>query len=195
MKKEARDYLNTEYNYFRKAYEIQFTHFMGVFYFWTAVVTAPVAAGLLSSKDNLNSPAFPILLGLIAFIGLFLSAKMFDIRCSQLKYILLMNQVRAALYFDIQADLPKNYKLPFPSSKDLRIVALTDFGMMMAITMSLLDAILFGFAALPLLLRSTGFSWWAFGIYWLVGMLIYVMFVLRKVPKPSNDHERKDSKS
>ncbi|MDP1624216.1 MAG: hypothetical protein Q8L64_00450 [bacterium] len=78
MKKDARDYLNTEYNNFQKAYEIQFTHFMGVFYFWIGVATAPVAAGLLS-KHELDSPVLPILLALVAFIGLFLSAKMFDI--------------------------------------------------------------------------------------------------------------------
>ena len=52
MKKDARDYLNAQLDYFQKASEIQFTHFMGVFYFWTLVVSAPVTAGLLTSSGE-----------------------------------------------------------------------------------------------------------------------------------------------
>src|SRR5208337_1741847 len=111
-------------------------------------------------------PAFPILLGLVAVIGLLLAAKMFDIRCSQLRYISMMNRVRAALYLDIKDDLPRSYKLPFPPSNDLRKTALTDFGVIMAVTMSALDAVFFGFALPPLLKSGTGFSWYDFGIFW-----------------------------
>ena len=32
MNQDTRDYLNNELHFFEKAYEIQFTHFMGVFY-------------------------------------------------------------------------------------------------------------------------------------------------------------------
>jgi hypothetical protein len=187
MNKDTRDYLNAEFDYFQKSYEIQFTHFMGVFYFWTIVVTAPVTAGLLS-KDNLNTPAFPILLGFVAFIGLFLAAKMFDIRCSQLRYISTMNRVRSALYQDSKDDLPKNYEIPFPPSTNLRRTALTDFGMVMAITMSALDAALFGFAAPPLLQNDTGFSWWAFGIFGIIGILTYLILVFSRVPEPPKEH-------
>lgn len=187
MKKETRDYLNAEFDYFQKSYEIQFTHFMGVFYFWTIVVTAPITAGLLSTKGSLSSPAFPILLGLVAVVGLFLATKMFDIRCSQLRYISMMNRVRATLYLGIKEDLPKSYKLPFPPSNDLRKTALTDFGMVMAITMSALDATFFGFAAPPLLQGSTGFSWCAFGISWFVGIATYLLLIFLRVPEPAKE--------
>lgn len=97
MDKDARDFLNSQLEFFQKSAELQFTHFMGVFYFWTLVVSAPVTAGLLTSSDKNADSRLGILLLLTAVLGLFLSAKMFDIRCSQLKYIAEINQIRDIL--------------------------------------------------------------------------------------------------
>ena len=103
MEKDARDYLNAEIGYFQKAAELQFTHFMQVFYFWTAIVTAPITAGLVFANAEITAhPVFPIFLALIALLGWFLSAKMFDIRCSQLKYLANINDTRGALYDGIK---------------------------------------------------------------------------------------------
>ena len=78
MEKDARDYLHEELSYFEKSAEVQFTHFMQVFYFWTAVVTAPITAGLLVKQGaDAFQFALPLILVLIAPLGWFLSAKMF----------------------------------------------------------------------------------------------------------------------
>jgi hypothetical protein len=181
MNKEAHDYLIAELKFYQKAYEIQFTHFMGVFYFWSVVVTAPATAGLLTFSGDANYPAFPILLVLIALMGWFLSAKMFDIRCSQLKYISKMNYVRYTLYQDAKANLPESYKHPFPPDTDFRKTAFTDFGMIMAIVMSALDSTFLGFA-LPLLQGSGGYNWDTFTIYFLFGIATYFAIVLWRLP-------------
>lgn len=189
MNQDTRDYLNNELHFFEKAYEIQFTHFMGVFYFWTIVVTAPVTAGLLATKGIGGDLTLSILLLLVAFLGWFLAAKMFDIRCSQLRYISMINQVRWTLYQDVKKNLPKSYVIPFVINTNVRKTAFTDFGMSMAIAMSALDAILLGFA-LPFLLQdNTGFNWWAFTFYFIFGFATYLFLVITRVPKPPKEQK------
>ena len=82
---EAITYFKAEIEQYQKDYEIQFNHFMGVFYFWIGIVSVPATAGLLTKKvppENLALLSF-----LIAILGYFVSAKMYDVRCSQLRYI------------------------------------------------------------------------------------------------------------
>lgn len=181
MKKDAIDYLNTELNNFQKASELQFSHFMGVFYFWTLVVSAPVTAGLLTSSNRQYT--LGILLLLTAFLGLFLSAKMFDIRCSQLRYIAEINRIRGLLYSGIKKDIPKGYEISFPPNKDLRRTALSDFGLIMAITMSALEAVFFGFA-LPLIQGKNEFNYLGFIVFVLTGIAIYIIIIFWRGPKP-----------
>src|SRR5690606_6405700 len=142
---------NNELNYFQKASEMQFEHFMKVFYFWTIVVTAPITAGLLSDDSKINSPTFGMLLLLIGLIGFFLTLKIFDIRCSQLRYIAKINQIRAILYMQIKKDNLDLYQELIPPNNDLRKTALEDFGWKMALTMSFLNAVILGFAVPHLL--------------------------------------------
>lgn len=191
MEKDARDYLNAEIGYFQKAAELQFTHFMQVFYFWTAVVTAPITAGLLFTRTDLTSnPVFPIFLALIALLGWFLSAKMFDIRCSQLKYLAIINYYRGALYNGVKGHLPRNYNLPYPPETDLRNEAFKDFGPFMAFTMSGINAVYLGFG-INLLYSQTTFNWYAFIIFFLFGFSTYYALLMWRGPRP----QKKDEKS
>src|SRR5688500_18340280 len=133
MDNAARDYLRIELDHFQKNAETQFTHFMGVFYFWTAVVTAPVTAGL-AKRDEIDPEALGSLLFLIAVLGGFLAAKMFDIRCSQLRYLVYLNRIRSKLFehakkVNAREKLFTNYDHPFPPAEDLRKGAKSDFGM------------------------------------------------------------------
>ena len=66
------------------------------------------------------------------------------------------------------------------------IMSLTDFGMFMAVTMSTLDAVIFGFAASPLLQIGTDFNWYAFGIFEIIGIAIYFLLVFTRVPLPTS---------
>ncbi len=184
MNNDARDYLKTELEFFNKAYEIQFDHFMRVFYFWTVIVTAPISAGLLTISNPLESDVFQLLLMLIAIMGWFLSAKMFDIRCSQLRYVSIMNEVRELFYRDAKNSLPKSYEHPLPAARDLRQEAMTDFGIWMAFTMSFLDAVFFAFAVPYFLSVGPEFNWRAFVVYFLFGISTYFYLVSRRVPKP-----------
>lgn len=120
---------------------------------------------------------------LTTFLGLFLSAKMFDIRCSQLKYISEINQIRGILFKDIKGDSLKGYKTSFPPNKNLRHVALKDFGRTMAITMSALEAVFFGFA-LHLLQGKSGFNYCGAILFFIIGLAIYILFILLRVPEP-----------
>ena len=137
-----REVLLNEYYFMQKAYELQFTHFMGVFYFWIPVVTLPTSAGVLA---NLGSR--PVHLGLlfcfIALIGFFLTAKMFDIRRSQVRYLERINKLRAALWgiYEVEG---RTRIAPMGREADLTRIALTDFGRTMAITMSAVHATLTG---------------------------------------------------
>ncbi len=182
MTDEAREFLRGEYDALHKmAYESQFNHFMGVFYFWIAVVTFPATAGLIASSGTFEQ--FGSLLVLLAILGAFLSTKMFDIRCSQLKYIVMMNEIRYHLHSDVKNDLPRDFDLPFDRNADLRKVALTDFGMAMAVVMSLVNgayafsaAKLLGASSCPASLLGVGFALFCLGLY--------VAFILKKVPRP-----------
>jgi hypothetical protein len=192
MNKKAHEYLIAELNIYQKAYKIQFTHFMNVFYFWTAVVTAPVT--VLTSSGNTNQSYFPLLLILIAILGFFLSLKMFDIRCSQLRYTSDMNFLRHFLYKEVKGNLPENYEHLYPPDTNLRKTARKDFGKWMAIIMSLLDSTYFCFG---LILLQAGFSLASayhiiiiilFVIFSIIfcyfGIWIYFHFVNQKVPEP-----------
>src|SRR5947207_9959937 len=93
----TKDVLLEEYRFMQKAYALQFSHFMGVFYLWIPLVSLPVGAGAFA---NLGSRPFPLgfLLIFIAAIGLLLSAKMFDIRRSQIRYLERTNKLREVLW-------------------------------------------------------------------------------------------------
>lgn len=188
MTENTRDYFQREYNAFLKAYEIQFTHFMGVFYFWIAVVTFPATAGLIASNHALSRPSFALLLHTLALLGFFLAAKMYDIRCSQLRYIVYMNEARKRLFEMIpEKDQPHDYK---PPGKDFRPIktALRDFGMIMAVVMSIVNAAYTGYA---LYIQTTqigpsiryGLGMLAFGV------VMYVLFVWRKLRSKNKAQE------
>jgi hypothetical protein len=70
--------LLSEYEFLQKSFELQFNHFMAVFYFWIAVITAPISASLISNlgaQDLVKPLIYAILCFLVAFIGFFLSLK------------------------------------------------------------------------------------------------------------------------
>jgi hypothetical protein len=190
MEKDALDYLKVEIGYFQKATELQFTHFMQVFYFWTAIVTLPITAGLLFSQTEItSSPVFPVFLVLIALLGWFLSAKMYDIRCSQLKYLTIINYIRGALFNGVKGHLPKNYSLPYPPGTDLRNEAFKDFGPLMAFAMSAIDAVYLGFG-IALLNRQSAFNWCASILYFMIGFGTYYALMMWRGPKPQREDEK-----
>ena len=189
MKDEAREFLRIEHDtLFKMAYESQFNHFMGVFYFWIAVVTFPGTAGLIANSATLDNEQFGWLLALIATVGVFLSAKMYDIRCSQLKYIVKINEVRYQLHAEVKADFSKDYNATFNWSRSLRNVALTDFGMAMAIVMSLVNGA-YSFVAASLLGNAKYCSVLVGCGIGLLSLGLYIAFVLKKVPEQSLQHE------
>ncbi|HEY9152959.1 MAG TPA: hypothetical protein VIN60_08755 [Anaerolineales bacterium] len=189
MPDDVREFLKGEYECAQKTYEVQFNHFMGVFNFWIALITLPSAAGIITlmakgptETDAITSPDHfvGLLLAILGVIGMFLSAKMFDIRKAELGYIDDMNHARGALYDQIH-DLPETYKPRFLGDQDLQKVACEDFGKWMAIVMSTVNAIYIGgalwyfvpslFLALPIAVLTL-----------LFGCGTYVDLVIRKVP-------------
>jgi hypothetical protein len=200
MKKEEIDFLSSELNYFQKLSEERFSHFMQVFYFWTAIVTAPITAGLILNQGAFTSnAAFPFFLFLIAILGWFLSAKMFDIRCSQLGYINDLNYIRRRFYIGLHKDFQTSYIIPqFDKNlmaKDLRDAAKHDFGIWMAITMSILDGVYFGVGLYLLLgqdIISFVFSFLIASAFSLCGIIIYYHFVDKRVPSNLYVKPRKD---
>jgi len=144
-----KDVLLDEYRFMQKSYELQFTHFMGVFYFWIAVVSLPTGAAVVA---NLGSKPVPLglLFCFIALIGFFLSAKMFDIRRSQVRYVERTNQLRAALWLRYKIKDETGIE-PMGEGADLVKIALTDFGRTMAVTMSAVHGVLIGIGIWPLL--------------------------------------------
>lgn len=137
-----KDVLLNEYCFMQKAYELQFTHFMGVFYFWIPAVTLPTSAVVLA---NLGSRPVPLglLFCFIALIGFFLSAKMFDIRRSQVRYLERTNKLRGALWGRYRVEYWTGIA-PMGKEADLTRIALTDFGRTMALTMSAVHGALTG---------------------------------------------------
>ena len=93
MSEELRKFFERESDIFLKYYEIQFNHFMRVFYFWIAVITLPATAGLIAGNGKLFQENIALLLYLLAIVGILLSLKMYDIRCSQLRYIILISSL------------------------------------------------------------------------------------------------------
>ena len=59
MNADTHEYFKIELEHFRKLSELQFTHFMGVFYFWIGVVTFPATAGLLTTDIEPPQKALP----------------------------------------------------------------------------------------------------------------------------------------
>lgn len=184
MKKETREYLNNQFNYFQKVSELQFDHFMKVFYFWTIIVTAPLSAVLVSDTSKINSPTFGILLLLIGSTGVFLTGKLFDIRGSQLRYIAQINQIRYIFEAEIKInDKLYFYESLFPPCKNLQNTAYTDFGMNMAFTMSFINAIFLGFS-LVVLFHNYILGLLTFITALILGIIWYRDFVKLKVPPP-----------
>lgn len=138
----VKDILLDEYRFMQKSYELQFTHFMGVFYIWIPLVSLPVGAGVLS---NLGSKplALGFLLLFIGVLGFLVSAKMFDIRGAQIRYLKRTNELREALWkrYDIQKETQIE---PLGKGVDLVRIARTDFGLTMALTMSAVHGVLIG---------------------------------------------------
>ena len=185
---KLKDYFIAEYEAWLKSYEVQFTHFMGVFYFWMAVVTFPATAGLIASQHQLSPGKFALLLHFLALLGFFLLAKMSDIRCSQLKYVRNMNEARYNLYEYAKQKLPANYVPPFAKNPNVRKIALTDFGLIMAIAMSAVNAAYTGYA----LYLNSGDAYRSicYGAYaWGVGFLIYFCFVWFKLRPPKRQKQ------
>lgn len=134
MDKEKDDFLRTEYEFLNKAYEIQFTHFMGVFYFWIAVIGIPTTAGIITNHSDI------LCIG-AGLMGVFLSAKMFDHRHSQYWYIAKMNELRN--HFWLKFDIEKVDKIEMAGKNaDLKKAARKDFGVKMAWIMSIFNSAL-----------------------------------------------------
>jgi hypothetical protein len=181
----VREYFKTELEHFQKAYELQFNHFMGVFYFWIGVVTLPSTAGLLTTGKNIPLENLALLSLLIAIVSLFTSLKMFDIRCSQLIYTFHMNEIRHQIYDALQKEIP-SYEHPFPNSTDLRDRAHQDFGAIMAFVMSVVNAIFFGFSIYAFF-KILSLSIFASLIWFLIGSFSYRLMVDKRVPKPNTE--------
>lgn len=166
-------FLISEYEFLQKAYEVQFNHFMGVFYFWVAVITAPITAGLVSE------PKLEQTLGIIciavASLGFFLSVKMFDIRKSQLRYTNKMNEIRG--FFWRKYKIEERYLLiPLGKNTNLAKISKTDFGMYMALTMSLVHGGLF-FVSLRLFYVSLFLSLLGGALLLLINVWLYFKFM------------------
>ncbi|MCK4823460.1 hypothetical protein KA005_47350 [bacterium] len=185
---KTKDYFIAEYEAWLKSYEVQFTHFMGVFYFWVAVVTFPATAGLIANQHHLSSGNFALLLYFLALIGFFLLAKMSDIRCSQLKYVRNMNEARYHLYKDAKEELPDSYDPRYVRNLNVREIALTDFGLIMAIVMSAVNAAYTGYASY-LSSGATSRSTWYGVCAWVFGFLIYFCFVWFKLRPPKHQKQ------
>ena len=182
MNEEIRGYYKTELEHFQKAFKLQFNHFMGVFYFWIGVVTLPATAGLLTTEKAIPSDNLALLSLLIAIVSLFASKKMFDIRCSQLKYTFFINEIRQQLY-DVVHEGISSYSHPYPNTTNLREEARKDFGAKMAFVMSLVNAIFFGFS-IHLFFGEMLFSAGALLLWFLIGFYAYFVMVNKRVPEP-----------
>ncbi len=152
---EKESFLRIEYEFLAKAYEVQFTHFMGVFYFWIAVIGAPTTAGVIAKVVNVGF----LCIG-SGLLGIFLAAKMFDIRHSQFRYIAKMNELRGRFWSKF--DIMKNDKIEMlGKDTDLEKIARTDFGIIMAWVMSLINGLLIAggvFLLRPLNLAAFNFA-------------------------------------
>lgn len=137
-----KEILLDEYRFMQKSYELQFTHFMAVFYIWIPIVTLPVGAGVLANLGQ-RPRSLGFLFIFVAVIGILLSLKMFDIRRSQVRYLQRVNSLREALW-ERYAIESETKIAPLGRGVDLIHVARRDFGLIMAITMSCVHAVLVG---------------------------------------------------
>jgi len=141
MAQEKEAFLRTEYEFLAKAYEVHFSHFMGVFYFWVGVIGAPTAASAIT--DSLpNSFSAGVTVGAIWFgagiLGSFLTWKLYDLRASQFRYIAKMNELRARFWKVFKIEKLENVEM-LGKAADLEEVARKDFGVYMARFMSLVN--------------------------------------------------------
>ena len=175
--------LLSEYEFLHKSFELQFNHFMGVFYFWIAVITAPISASLISNlgaQDSVKPLIYGILCFLVAFIGLFLSIKMFDIRRSQLRYAQKLNELRA-YFWQTYIKEEKLIPLGMENGKwvDVFQKARTDFGQKMALTMSLVHGILVLVGLSQLIVYFLSLNGLPIQLIYFIGIFIGIMvFVL-----------------
>jgi len=183
MTEEIREYFKTELEHFQKSFELQFNHFMGVFYFWIGVVTLPATAGLLTTDKDMPLENLAFLSLLIAIVSLFTSAKMFDIRCSQLKYAFYINEIRQQIYDAVQTGIP-SYKHPFPDNSNLREQARKDFGAKTALVMSVVNAVFFG-VSVHLFFEVLSLSILASLLWFLIGSSTYFVMINKRVPEPN----------
>src|SRR5205085_11206773 len=120
-----------------------FTHFMQVFVVWVGVVTAPLTLSILA---NLGFPlerrvtVFGVVCLVVASIGMFLAAKMFDIRRSQLRYLGQINTIRVKRYSLFNVTEATGLR-PYGEGVNLANVAAFDFGMSMAKAMGFVHSV------------------------------------------------------
>ena len=192
------EYLKSEIDYLQENEKLQFNHFMNVFLFWSAVISIPTTAGILTKDFFWKSAPFGIVLILVGLLGFFIAVKMFDIRCSQLHYITIINDVRQTLFDLIKSNDLEGYVHPFPNKKDLVEVALHDFGMRMAEIMSSVEGVLIAFGIM-FITNSIEIDFVVFKLlgYFIgyqvaiiagfsvifFGLSIYKKFVLKKIPR------------
>lgn len=160
----------------QQAYQTQFKHFMGVFEFWIAIVGVSTSLCLLVAKDKIiylyNGNFFVgLLFMLIGFVAGFVTIKMFDIRGSQLRYILKLNTLSKELWERFRIKEVVDIEIPYKNT-DINYEAKHDFGMKMAWIMSSINSLIITFG-LYLILREqiNSNQWICFGI------LVCVIFV------------------
>jgi len=187
----AEDFLISDYEYFQKGFELWANHFMGVFYLWAGAVIIPTSAGSLLTDLGVpgsdRSWVFALICIGVALIGAFISLKMFDIRKAQLNYIAQMNLIRASAYEKL--GITERFELqPYGKGSDLKAVSRRDFGLVMAIVMSLVNGIILS-VGIAMLALSYGPGRFAFLIGCVGGAVLmalnlsgYFRLVVGKVP-------------
>lgn len=145
---DRKSFLLTEYDLLEKEYGLQFDHFMKVFYFWIAVVGAPMTAGIVSNlglQGQQSLKAFGILCVVIALLGFFLSLKMFDIRQSQWRYIQDMNSIRKFFWEKLEIPFETNLSRLSKKPECITDVSKSDFASKMAWIMGAIHGLLLFF--------------------------------------------------
>ncbi len=175
--KSADNFLISDYAYFQKAFELWANHFMGVFYLWAGVIVVPASAATLLPQLGVAGTDQKWILGVvfigIAFIGAFISLKMFDIRKAQLNYIEAMNRIRGKAYTTLC--IKDRYDLdPYGENFDRANVWKNDFGNVMAIVMSLIQGIYIAIGIHAALVCVAGISFlWSIGCGFVLFCLNY----------------------
>jgi FtsH-binding integral membrane protein len=184
-----KEFLLNEYSFMQKTYELQFNHFMNVFYFWTVIITVPTGAGIIANlgvANSSNPKVFGFLCLFVSMIGFFLSTKMFDIRRSQIRYLERTNEFRIALWEKYKIEKLTKIK-PMGKGVNLVDVAKKDFGMHMAWVMSLIHGVIFSVGVLYILKNSLSLAiviviCSLLGLcLFFVNLKIYFKFITKKV--------------